>query len=238
MSVSSIWIAFGVLVAASVGFFWYQAGGIPRDHDRYGTLALGREQRIAGLEPGGTSIEDLTRGGPAKGQEALRRIMKQQASGKELRFVGRKRVNLPAGEVRLNYEGNVQLRGGTGPEGSELAFQDDPPESLRVTVRPAGGGRPLELKGAGGTAIFIGNSGWTTYKRVDVPEAGPHVVRANGPADTAPIAIGKAFWNPFGSRVAGAILAAILFLLVEAAIFGSVIFGGFGRRRSQRVAQP
>jgi hypothetical protein len=200
----------GLLIGAStgliVGVAWYFVGGLPQNHDAYGKLPVGFAQQ------GDVPSQIPKNIDPANLPEIFNQT---QQNIERKRRRERRRVEFPEGEVRLNWEGSVTGSGDT-------RSVSDPPDDLFVVVRPADGGEPLETEKSGGYESIVGDKGWTSWRKVEIPEDGNYFVAAVSPSgDAGKLALGKAFWNPGGSRVLGAILAllaclAITFLIIAA----------------------
>ena len=155
-----------IVTAIVLGVLWYVIGGWPRDHDRYGEVAI----------PGQRTLE------------------------------------LPKGEVRLSFEGQV-----TG--GGEARTLEDPPEGLEVRLRRRGGPRlKVESVSRSLYGILSGDRGHEPFGKVEVPERGRYRVRtgARGSSPGGRITAGPELWNPLGSRVIGAIAIGLAALLVLA----------------------
>jgi hypothetical protein len=172
-------IGLGLLLAIGLGAVWYVLGGFPRDHDKYGSVAVP-----------GTQV-----------------------------------VDLPEGDVRVNFENDTT---GSG-DNQSIA---DQPAGLTVRVAPAGGGDEIEVKDV--PSWLFSSTGDTRghepFGKVDIPSAGSYRVQvsddeaggidspaASRPApgtDSGPeITLGESPWSPLDSRLAGAILAAIAVFL-------------------------
>ena len=168
-----------VVIAIVLGVLWYVIGGWPRDHDRYGEVAI----------------------------------------------PGQRTVELPKGEVRLSFEGQV-----TG--GGEARTLEDPPEGLRVRLsRPRG--RPLEVESVSRSlyGILSGDRGHEPFGKVEVPERGRYRVAtsARGATPSGRITAGPKLWNPLGSRVAGA-FGIFFAALVALMLLELPLLIGIGRR--------
>lgn len=162
--VAPVVIVTTVAAAIAVGVVWYLVGGWPRDHDRYGAVAI----------------------------------------------PGRETLELPEGEVRLDFEGEVS-------GGGDSRTLEDPPPGLKVRVR-ARGGRELEVEHVSSSlyGIFTGGRGHEPFGKVDVPESGRYSVAATADRESAggEITAGQELWNPAGSRLLGAIGAFFVALIV------------------------
>ena len=184
-----------LLLPAGLAYLWYEAGGIPRNHDRYG---------FVGIRSG-------------------------------------KRVELPAGQVRLYFQ---------APADSKSGSTDLPPvpDGLRANIRPAIDSSGVTAPSSDGRLeqqsvpswLFSSSAngvGWKPIGKVEVPTAGEYEVDVtddDGPAATAPppanstadrtglgspgntappagISLGEAPWTPFGSALVGAVLVFVLF---------------------------
>jgi hypothetical protein len=141
---------------------------------------------------------------------------------------GQRVFDLPEGDVRLNFEGD------TVGSGDSRSIQDQP-DGLEVRVTPAGGGDPLEVEDVPSWLFSStsGDRGHEPFGKVDIPSEGSYRVQATADglggfdspaasrdapgADTGPvIAVGAKPWNPLGSPVLGAIIAACVVGLVIA----------------------
>ena len=123
---------------------------------------------------------------------------------------GRETLELPKGEIRLDFEGEVS-------GGGESRTLQDPPPGLRVRVSPRGGNElSVERVSSSLYGIFSGSRGHEPYGKVQVPERGRYDVRTT--ADTSSpggrITAGPKLWNPLGSRLLGAIAVGVAGLLV------------------------
>lgn len=194
----------GGLTAAIMGVAWYVIGGFPGDHDRYGKVPLGAVNKGALPKDVGKAV-----GGDIQaGFEAISEQVQRDARAE------RSRVELPGGEVRINYDG-----GSTGNGSSESAREA--PESLRVTVRRAAGGPPLAVEDAGGYDSVVGDDGWASWKKIEAPEAGAYIVDTRVDlGNGGDITFGERFWNPLGSRLLGAFLPAIVIGLLILGVSG------------------
>ena len=123
---------------------------------------------------------------------------------------GQRTLELPQGEVRLDFEGEVS--GGT-----QTRTLEDPPPGLRVRVR-ARNGRELDVDEVSSSlyGVFSGGRGHEPFGKVDVPERGRYGVRTTAEEASAggEITAGPELWNPLGSRALGAVLAGFAVLLV------------------------
>jgi hypothetical protein len=123
---------------------------------------------------------------------------------------GQRTLELPKGEVRLDFEGAVS--GGT-----ETRTLEDPPPGLQVGVRSRGG-RELEVEDVPGSlyGIFTGGRGHEPFGKVDVPEKGRYIMRTSAERASAggEITAGPELWNPLGSRLLGALAVFVAALLM------------------------
>lgn len=167
-------IGLGLLVAVGIGLAWYMLGGLPGDHDKYGSVS-------------------------APGQRVL---------------------ELPAGDVRLNFENDT-----TG-DGDTRRIQDRPP-GMTVRVVPTAGGEAVEVKDVPGWLFLSisGDRGHEPFGKVEIPRPGSYRVQvtddqsrrfepaasrpASGTASGPEIAVGKRPWSPLDSLLLGAILAGL-----------------------------
>ena len=171
-------IGIGALAAVAAAVGWFIVGGFPRDHDRYGAVAI----------PGRATLE------------------------------------LPEGDVRLNFE-NESYRSG------DDNYLEDQPKGLTVRVVSADGGGEVEVDDVPSWVFgsISNDRGHEPWGKVDVPHGGGYVVEAtadgqprfgstalaHAPAadDKGPeITVGAAPWTPFGSRLIGALLAGVAVL--------------------------
>jgi hypothetical protein len=177
----------GLLVAVGLAIGWYTLGGFPRDHDRYGEVAV----------PGAAVLD------------------------------------LPEGDVRLNFENSAHHSG-------DSTTLDDQPPGLTVAVTPVAGGAPLAVDDVP-SWLFSSTSGSRGHEplgKIDVPSPGDYLVSASAdgaPGPPAPkkaaaapdppsidggaaISVGASPWTPFDSKLAGAILCGIVVMLVSLAL--------------------
>jgi hypothetical protein len=189
--------------AVVLGVVWYFIGGIPQSHDEYGKVTIG----FADQGESQKTIQDaLAKGDPTAIPQVQAKLDKQKNSGGTT-------VNVPEGEVRLNWEGGVESFGSS-------RSASEPPDDLEVVVVQEGTGERIETEKSGGYDSVTGGTGWTSWRKFEAPEAGTYIVSANSDSGGAGfLTIGEAFWNPGGSRVLGALLPIIL-------VFG-LIFGGY-----------
>ena len=91
----------------------------------------------------------------------LREEQEELARYGEVSVPGETRVTLPEGKVTVSYRESIKA-GVSGNE--EIDFSA--PRSLRVEIRPAAGGEPLELKTPLGdsTTVTKGEPPWSTTK--------------------------------------------------------------------------
>jgi hypothetical protein len=173
-----------LVVAVVLAIGWYELGGLPRDHDKYGTVAV-------------------------PGQQVL---------------------ELPEGDVRLNFEGDV-IGGG------DNRSLEDQPEGLAARVTPVAGGVDLEVEDVPSWIFssLSGDRGHEPFAKVEAPGDGRYRVQAsadefggldsraarrNAPAGEGgpAIAVGEKPWNPLDSLLLGAILAGLVVLLAIVAL--------------------
>lgn len=127
---------------------------------------------------------------------------------------GKGTVDLPAGEVIVFYE-----------DGSSPADGFFPEPEVDWSIRPAGGGRALELDSDGGRESNVRESkSWTDIEGLDLAEAGEYEV------DVRPVAGGPDPFLTFGSS--GVTTSAIVILVVGAGLGTTLIALAFvvGRR--------
>jgi len=139
---------------------------------------------------------------------------------------GQQVVELPEGDVRLNFENDAFRSGDT-------SHLEDQPPGLAVQVTPDGGGEPLELEDVPSWLFSstVDDRGHEPHRKLDVPAEGEYLVQATAegnpklgspalaqaPAadDGGPeIAVGAAPWTPLDSKLAGAILAGLAVFIV------------------------
>jgi hypothetical protein len=122
---------------------------------------------------------------------------------------GQRTLELPDGEVRLAFEGEVS--GGT-----RTRTLEDPPDDLRVRITR--GGRELPVEDVSGSlyGVFVGGRGHEPFGKVEVPEAGRYRVRTvtETGSPSGEITAGPELWNPGGSRLLGALAVFVASLLV------------------------
>ena len=155
----------------------------------------------------------------------------------EVAVPGEAVLELPEGDVRLNFENHATHSG-------DSTSLDDQPPGLEVSVAPADGGDALEVEDVPSWLFSStsGNRGHEPLGKVDVPSAGDYVVTATAgggkpkqPAgggnqggaageptsiDAGPaISVGQSPWTPLDSRLAGAILFGIAAFLILGVLF-------------------
>jgi hypothetical protein len=137
---------------------------------------------------------------------------------------GRATLELPKGEVRLSFEGNVS--------GGQTSILEDAPAGLRVQVSRRG--RELEVESVPSFlySVASGDRGHEPYGKVDVPEAGRWRVETSAQATSASgrITAGPELWNPLGSRAVGAVAIAVAAFLVLFLLFELPLLVALGRR--------
>ncbi len=174
-------IGLGLVVAIGVGVAWYLLGGFPRDHDKYGSVAV----------PGQQVIE------------------------------------LPEGDVRVNFENNTT---GTGGDNQSI---EDQPAGLEVRVTPTDGGEEIEVEDV--PSWLFSSTGDTRghepFGKVDIPSAGRYRVQvtddeaggfdspaasrvAPGTNSGPEVTLGQRPWSPLDSTLLGAVLAGLAAFLV------------------------
>jgi hypothetical protein len=138
---------------------------------------------------------------------------------------GQQVLELPEGEVRVNFENDA-----TG-SGDTRSIQDRP-QGLAVRILPAAGGEPIEVKSVPGWLFssITGDRGHEPFGKVEIPSAGSYRVQltddaahgldsaaASRPAsgtDSGPeIALGQRPWSPLDSVLLGATLAGLAVFL-------------------------
>src|SRR5919202_6524411 len=126
---------------------------------------------------------------------------------------GRGVLQLPAGEIRLSFEGETS-------GGGDTRTLEDPPPGLMVLVQPrGGGGLKVEKVSRALYSVLSSDRGHEPFGKVEIPERGAYQLRtsARSASPQGKITAGPELWNPLGSRVVGAIgtaLAALLALLL------------------------
>jgi hypothetical protein len=177
-------IGLGLLLAVGLGIAWYELGGFPRDHDRYGEVAVPGEAVLA-LPEGDVRLnfENIAhRSGDST-------IIDDQPPGLEVR------VTPAAGVEELAVDDVPSwLFGSTsGDRGHEpLAKIDVPSGGDYLVAATADGLGPLKPPPAAGAAA--------------APQP-PSV--DSGPA----VSVGQSPWTPFDSKLAGAILCGVVVML-------------------------
>jgi hypothetical protein len=173
----------GLVVAVALAIGWYVLGGFPRDHDKYGEVAV-------------------------PGQVVL---------------------NLPEGDVRLNFENHATHSG-------DSTTLDDQPDGLEVAVTPAGGGDEVKVEDVP-SWIFSstsGDRGHEPFGKIDVPSSGDYMIATSAAGqqaakqavaaaaapeppkiDSGPaISVGQSPWTPLDSRFLGAVICFVAVMLV------------------------
>jgi hypothetical protein len=153
---------------------------------------------------------------------------------------GAQTVNLPEGDVRLNFE-NDAFRSG------DSSHLEDQPEGLDVRVISATTGDEAEVEDVP-SWIFSSVSddrGHEPWGKVEIPEAGDYTIQATDDAsggfgskpppaqadDAGPeIAVGQSPWTPGGSVMLGAILCGVAVFTVILLLFGLPFWIAFRKR--------
>jgi hypothetical protein len=139
---------------------------------------------------------------------------------------GQQVVELPEGDVRVNFEND------TIGSGDTRSIRDRP-EGLAVRILPADGGEEIEVKNVPNWLFssITGGRGHEPFGEVEIPSAGSYRIQVS--ADDAPgfdsaavsrfaqgtgsgpeIALGRRPWSPLDSVLLGAILAGLAVFLV------------------------
>jgi hypothetical protein len=138
---------------------------------------------------------------------------------------GQQVLQLPAGEVRVNFENDATGSGDT-------RRIENRPEGLAVRVVPAAGGEEIAMKDVP-RWLFVaigGERGHEPAGKVEVPSAGRYRVQvsaddsrgfdsaavsrfAQGPGSGPEITLGQRPWSPLDSVLLGAILAGLAVFL-------------------------
>jgi hypothetical protein len=183
-------IGVGLLVAVGLAIAWYELGGLPRDHDRYGEVGV-PGQAVFALPEGDVRLYFENHATQTGGSTTL----DDQPPGLAVR------VTRAGGSHELAVE-NVPswlFSSTSGDRGHEPLGKVDAPSAGEYLVaasddRSGGPKRPA----AGGAA----------------PSAEPPSVDS-GPA----ISVGQSPWTPFDSKLAGAILCGVVVMLAVGVLF-------------------
>jgi hypothetical protein len=176
-------IGLGLLLAVGLGIVWHELGGFPRDHDRYGEVAVPGEAALA--LPEGDVRLNFENNAHRSGDST---IIDDQPPGLEVR------VTPAAGGDELAVDDVPSwLFGSTsGDRGHEpLAKIDVPSAGDYLVATTADGLGPLQPPAAGAA-----------------PAPEPPTVDS-GPA----ISVGQSPWTPLDSKLAGAILCGVVVML-------------------------
>jgi hypothetical protein len=138
---------------------------------------------------------------------------------------GQQVLQLPAGEVRINFENDTTGGGDT------KSIQDQPP-GLAVRVSPAAGGKEIAVEDVPSWLFssIRNDRGHEPFAKVEIPAAGGYQVQATdeqaGGFDSAAarrsapgtgsgpeITLGQRPWSPLDSDLLGAILAGLVVLM-------------------------
>lgn len=138
---------------------------------------------------------------------------------------GQRVLELPKGDVRVNFEND-----NTG-SGDTRSIQDRP-AGLAVRALPAGGGDQIEVKDVPGWLFSSasGDRGHEPFGKVEIPSAGSYRIRvtsddaqrldtgvasrsASGTGTGPEITLGQRPWSPPGSVLLSAILTAVAVFL-------------------------
>jgi hypothetical protein len=98
----------------------------------------------------------------------------------EVPVPGEGTVTLPAGKVEFRY---VEDRKGRSVQASSGKTWRGPAEDLEVTLAPAGGGDPVEIKPRRGIHEGMGRSIHHELGKAEIPAAGEYVVTASMTVD-------------------------------------------------------
>jgi hypothetical protein len=183
-------IGIGLLVAAGLAFGWYELGGVPRDHDRYGEVEVPGRAVLA-LPEGGVQLNfenHATNSGDSTSLD-------DQPPGLAVRVA-------PAGggeELAVDDVPSWLFSSTSGNRGHEPFGEVDVPAAgdYLLTATTDRSGRPKPEAGDSAHA----------------PAEPPTV-------DTGPaISVGQSPWTPFDSRLAGAIVCFIVVMLAVVVLF-------------------
>lgn len=151
-------------------------------------------------------------------------------------------IELPEGDVRLNFENSAHRSG-------DSTTLDDQPPGLAVAVTPAGGGDEVEVDDVPSWLFSStsGDRGHEPFGKIDVPNDGNYLVAASADGEPAPpppklatigeppsvdagpaVSFGKAPWTPLDSRFLGAVLVFVVVML--ATLLFTLPFRLIGRR--------
>jgi hypothetical protein len=124
---------------------------------------------------------------------------------------GKQVLELPAGDVRVNFENDT-----TG-SGDTRSIQDRP-EGMTVRIAPQGGGEQPTVEDVPSWLFssISGDRGHEPYGKVEIPSAGSYSVQASADAAAGSgpeITLGQRPWSPLDSVLLGAILAGVTVFL-------------------------
>jgi hypothetical protein len=182
-------IGAGLLVAVALAIAWYELGGFPRDHDKYGEVAV-PGQAVLALPDGDVRVNfenDAHRSGDST-------TLEDQPPGLEVRVA-------PAGggeDLALEDVPSWLFSSTSGDRGHEPVGKIDVPEAGDYFVLTSTEGVPLA------PPAETAPSAAAELPSVD-----------SGPA----ISVGQSPWTPFDSKLAGAILCGVVVLLAVGVLF-------------------
>jgi hypothetical protein len=189
-------VGLGLLLAIGLGTAWYVLGGFPRDHDKYGEVAI----------PGQAFLS------LPEGDVRLNFENHATHSGDSTTLDDRP-PGLKVSVTSTFDESNMTNSKGWGHPGAPLAI-DDVPTWLFSSTSGNRGHEPygkIDVPNAGIYLVSAGADGEpapSPPKVVSLDTELPSV--DSGPA----ISVGQSPWTPFGSKLVGAILCALAVLTV------------------------
>jgi hypothetical protein len=182
-------IGLGLVVAVGLAIAWYELGGLPRDHDRYGEVEV-PGQAVFALPAGDVRLNLENHATRSGGSTTL----DDRPPGLEVRVT-------PAaggGEVAVEDVPGWLYSSTSGDRGHEPLGKIDVPKAGEYLVAASDdrSGRPRPPAGG-----------------AEAPAKPPSV--DSGPA----ISVGQSPWTPFDSKLAGAILFGVVVMLGVGVLF-------------------
>ena len=182
-------IGIGLIVAVGLAVAWYELGGFPRDHDRYGEVPV-PGQEVLQLPEGDVRLyfeNHATHSGDST-------TLDDQPPGLDVRVTPADR----GGELAVEDVPSWLFSSTSGDRGHEPLGKIDVPRAGEYVVAASDdSSRGQKPPSGGGSA----------------PRKPPSV--DSGPA----ISVGQSPWTPFDSKLAGAILCGVVVMLLVGILF-------------------